>query len=196
MHYILNFKHQKHPTGNIFCKFCQHLCQNKNMKTSFFLNFPVCLNVFRLPHDWCSQSNNQHSGLNACLYSIHQHAKGQVDYGMSWEHTHTQYWCHVTLIDVRKSHTYSEALRENAWSWDEVFSASQAIDKNLVDLSDSSDWAAFVLNYHCQPDRHWRREQSRKIKTRRSQRLKGAGLFSLLTVRIHLATIQNTLATI
>lgn len=110
--------------------------------------------------------------------------------------THIHNWCHVTLIDVRKSHTYSEALRENAWSWDEVFSASQAIDKNLVDLSDSSDWAAFVLNYHCQPDRHWRREQSRKIKTRRSQRLKGAGLFSLLTVRIHLATIQNTLATI
>lgn len=123
------------------------------------------------------------------VYTAHQHDKGQVDYRMSWEHTHAQYWCHVTLIDVRKSHTFSEALRENAWSWDEVFSPSQAIDQNLVDLSDSSDWAAFVLNYHCQPEGHWRREQSRKIKTRRSQRLKGAGLFSLLTVRVHLASI-------
>lgn len=93
--------------------------QNKNMKTSVsqtvFQCVWMCLTFkSRLLHDWCSQSNNQHAGLNACLYSTstHHHAKGQVDYGMSWEHTQAQYWCHVTLIDVRKRHTYSEALSE------------------------------------------------------------------------------------
>ncbi len=141
------------------------------MKTSFFWYFRVHLNVFRLPDDWCSVSMQGWMHV----YTAHQQAKRQVDYGMSWEHTCTIWMCCHTDWCQKESH-----LLWGTQKMPDHEMKCSVHHRRMIRISwiwVTAQIEPLVLNHHGQPDGHWRRDQSRQIKTRRSQRLKGAGLF-------------------